>query len=136
MPGDIQNAVEEYMNFSYEEKVEYVLNYLMQNQKQELKKQRYELPLAEYVALFSTFRSQRDLEEAGLWWKEVEVKGCEIITRYKDILKDPTKGYTGWEYPVSASTFEMSVEMPVVFEKIDGNSISLGVPLDRVELER
>ena len=133
---EVPTAVQEHMNFKKDEKVEYVLKCLMLDRKRELKKQRYVLPLVEYVLLFETFEGQRELDEAGLWWREVDVKACEIISRYKDVLVDHASGIVGWRYPASAGMYNMSEEIPVMFEKKDGDSISLGIPLDRVELKR
>ncbi|SFV91111.1 hypothetical protein MNB_SV-4-163 [hydrothermal vent metagenome] len=118
------------------DRAEYVLKMLIADKKRALQQKMHTLPLAAYVKLFDTFRSEKALREAGLWGREVDVKECEILSIYKEIIVDPSKGYIGWEYPVTASTFEMSVELPVVFEKIDGNSISLGVPLESLELRQ
>jgi hypothetical protein len=39
-------------------------------------------------------------------------------------------------YPVTASTFDMSAELPVVFEKLDGDFVTLGVPLENLALKQ
>lgn len=109
---------------------------VIQKQREAINQKLYTLPLAEYIKLFDTFKSETDLQEAGLWGKEVSVKEGERIAGYKHLLKDHTKGTIGWSYPVTASIFDMSVEIPVVFEKIDGDEISLGIPLELVELHK
>ncbi len=38
--------------------------------------------------------------------------------------------------PVTANIFDVSAEIPVVFEKLNGEYLSVGVPLDLMELKR
>ena len=55
---------------------------------------------------------------------------------YDGIIKDKSLGVIGWKSPVTADIFDMTVEIPVVFEKHDGSYLSVGVPLELVELKR
>lgn len=95
--------------------------------------QRHTMLLREYIDLFPPLRSQNDLMFAGLWGTLVQVKPCEIIERYQELLSEPTQGRIGWDYPVSADVFDMEIELPVVFEKIDGGSVSLGIKYENLE---
>jgi len=98
----------------------------------ELHSKRYELPLVEYVKLFDTFKSQRNLNEAGLWWHKVHV--MQIPKRFEEIVDKNDSYYIGWEYPSSASLYDMSMELPVMFKKLDGSTLSLGIELKYLEL--
>lgn len=64
---------------------------------------------------------------------------CLIIDsqwdNYDALIKDKSTGSIGWKSPVAADIFDMTVEMPVVFEKHDGSYLSVGVPLELVELK-
>jgi len=71
----------------------------------------YEIPLKEYIKNFN-LKTRTDLVEARLWGKKVKTKDGKI-------------GYIGWEYPSSASLYDMSVELPV-----DG----FGIKLEDLEL--
>jgi hypothetical protein len=91
------------------------------------------ISLVEYVKPFDTFQSQRDLEDAGLWWHEVHVK--QIPECFEDIIKKEDSYTIGWQYPSSASMFDMSVELPIMFTKVDGTDLSLGIALEDLELK-
>ena len=95
---------------------------------------RYALFLAEYVKLFDIFTDQADLEAAGLWEHPVIID--PKWEKYDGIIKEKSAGVIGWRAPVSADIFDMSVEIPVVFEKTNGEYLSVGVPLELVELKR
>ncbi|PTB83437.1 hypothetical protein C9926_02920, partial [Sulfurovum lithotrophicum] len=116
----------------YEVTYENVLKIAIKEKKKALQGQRYTLPLKEYVRLFSTLTSHGHLEEAGLWWHHVKVK--KIPTHYEDIIKKEDTYIIGWSYPASASLFDMSVELPVMFTKVDGSSLGLGIALEDLEL--
>ncbi|MDD5387488.1 MAG: hypothetical protein PHQ22_09885 [Sulfuricurvum sp.] len=64
----------------------------------------------------------------------MQVKPCDIIERYREFLTNPTQGHIGWEYPVSGDIFDFEVELPVVFEKIDGGSVSLEIRFEDLKL--
>lgn len=91
---------------------EIILRDAIVEKKRELHKQKYELPLKEYVKLYDTFTSDKELRETGLWKHKVKIKDGKI-------------GHIGWSYPASASLYDMSVELPV-----DG----FGVSLEELEL--
>ena len=102
--------------------------------REEKRAKRYELFLAEYVKLFTPFKDQDDLEAAGLWGHPVIID--PKWKKYDSIIKDKSAGLIGWRVPVTADIFDMSVEMPIVFEKKNGEYLSVGVPLELVELKR
>ncbi|MDD5387331.1 MAG: WG repeat-containing protein [Sulfuricurvum sp.] len=95
---------------------------------------RFSMSLREYLALFPPLHSQKDFMFARIWGARVQVRACEIIERYQEVLSDPTQGTIGWYYPVSGDIFDFEVELPVVFEKIDGGSVSLGINYEDLEL--
>lgn len=121
--------------FTGEENPFYILLRIMiKNKKADLQKQMYNLPLKEYIALFDTFTSQKSLSEARLLGRSVCVKDCEIIQRYNDVINDTTNAVIGCEYPSSAGMFALDIELPLVFTKKDGESLSLGVRFEYLEL--
>jgi hypothetical protein len=71
---------------------------------------------------------------ARIWGARVRVRVCGIIERYQEFLSDPTQGTIGWYYPVSGDIFDFEVELPAVFEKIDGGNVSLGINYEDLEL--
>ncbi len=95
---------------------------------------RFSMSLREYLALFPPLHSQKDFMFTRIWGARVRVRACEIIERYREFLTDPTQGTIGWYYPVSGDIFDFEVELPVVFEKIDGSSVSLGINYEDLEL--
>ena len=97
-------------------------------------KRRYNLFLSEYIKLFETFAIQSDLVNAGLWDHPVTIDTS--WDRYDAVIKDKSAGTIGWMSPVTADIFDMSVEIPIVFEKINGEYLSVGIPLELVELKR
>ena len=97
------------------------------------REKRHKLSLREYVKLFEPFRTQQDLENAGLWGYPVTID--KNWDRYDEIIKDKETGVIGWEYPVTGDIFNMHVEIPVVFEKTNSDSLGVGVPLELVELK-
>jgi len=130
------NTLPKHHNFPYDDyhevTYESVLKIAIKEKKKALQSQRYTLPLKEYVKLFGTLTSHGHLEEAGLWWHPVKVK--KIPTHYEDIIKKEDTYIIGWSYPASASIFDMSVELPVMFTKVDGSSLGLGITLEDLEL--
>ena len=129
---EIAHAVEETLVMEEEEKAVFVLKYLRSEQKRALQSRCYTLPLQAYILLFDTLKSQRDLEEAGLWYHPVKVRS--IPSQYKDIIEKQDAYIIGWSYPSSASMFDMSVELPVMFGKKDGTDLTLGIKLEDLEL--
>ena len=101
---------------------------------EEREQSRYTLFLAEYVKLFEPFKDEASLHNAKLWGHAVTIDSK--WSNYDGIIKDKSLGAIGWESPVTADIFDMTVEIPVVFEKHDGSYLSVGVPLELVELKR
>lgn len=91
---------------------EILLRFAIVDRKRELHSQIDKLPLKEYVKLYDTFKSDKDLREAGLWGRKVK-------------RSDGKEGHIGWSYPASASLYDMSVELPV-----DG----FGIAIEKLEL--
>ncbi len=104
-----------------------------EEQREAKKRQRYTLSLTEYIKLFKPLKEEADLRKADLWNHSVSID--ERWSDFDGIIKDKQSGTIGWEYPVTASVFDMTVEMPVVFEKVNGDSLSVGVPLGLVLLK-
>jgi hypothetical protein len=104
----------------------------VKKKKKELQGELCKLSLAKYVLLFDRFESEKDLREAGLWGKGVLVKPCEIVQRYSDVIDDTAQGVIGWAYPVGADIFDMNTELPVIFPKIDGGSVVLGIAFENL----
>ena len=98
------------------------------------RQEKYTLFLTEYVKLFGTFKNEADLRNAGLWDHKVIIDAT--WNRFDSVIKDKSAGVIGWMSPVTADIFDMQMEMPVVFEKLNGEYLSVGVPLALVELKR
>lgn len=90
--------------------------------------------MIKYIKLFDTFKSEKDLSQDGLFARDVKIKDCEILNKYKDLLENPNIGTIGWNYPNSASAFDMNIELPVQFKKIDGSDLTLGIGFEYLEL--
>ncbi len=131
---EIVHAVEETLTMEEEEKAAFVLKHLRSEQKRALQSRCYTLPIQAYIALFDTFKSQKDLEEAGLWYHPVKVR--KIPRQYKNIIEEQEAYVIGWSYPSGASMFDMSVELPVMFKKKDGMELTLGIKLEDLVLVR
>ena len=129
---EVAHAVEETLTMEEEEKAAFVLKHLRSDQKRVLQTKRYTLPLKEYIALFDTLKSQKDLEEAGLWYHPVKVRS--IPPQYKDTIEEQETYIIGWSYPSGASMFDMSAELPVMFSKKDGTELTLGIGLEDLEM--
>jgi len=121
-----------YSNFSEEELFEPLLRYLLKRRKSVLHDKLYKMDLKEYVGLFDTFKSQMDLVEAGLWWHPVKVK--ELPRHYEEMIKKEPYYIIGWSYPASAGMFDLTSELPVMFDKKDGSSLTLGIEMEKLEL--
>lgn len=93
---------------------------------------RYELPLKEYMKLFPTPAGMGDLERMGLLYHRVEI--LDLPDAYKDLIESED-GYIGWEYPSTASIFDMSEELPVMLTKKDGTVLSLGISFGKLQLK-
>jgi hypothetical protein len=115
-----------------DEKYYIVLRHAMQEKTKALQSKKYKLPLKEYIALFEPIRSERNLRDTGLLGKKVKVK--MLPDAYTDILKNEDSYTIGWNYPSSASMFDMSEELPVMFTKVDGSDLTLGVGFEDLEL--
>ena len=83
------------------------------------------IELADYLRLFPTPTCQGDLERMGLW--HVKVAVMEVPSFYESLLKESQSGTIGWSFPVDADIFDMGVELPVMFEKTNGEILSLGI---------
>jgi hypothetical protein len=128
--------VPEFNNFPYvmtrDEKYYIVLRHAMQEKTKALQSKKYKLPLKEYIALFEPIRSERNLRDTGLLGRKVKV--TTLPDAYRDILKNKDSYTIGWNYPSSASMFDMSEELPVMFTKVDGSDLTLGVGFENLEL--
>lgn len=90
------------------------------------------IPITEYIKQYEPFESQSDLEEAELWNRAVYVKN--IPEHFIPIIQKQDAYRIGFEYPSTASIFDMSVELPILFTKLDGSTLSLGIKLEDLEL--
>lgn len=82
--------------FTSEDNPAYILLRLkISYKKREIRKKIFTLPLIEYIKLFDTFKSEKDLSQAGLFSGEVKIKDCEILNKYKDLLENPNTGIIG-----------------------------------------
>lgn len=88
-------------------------------------------PLHQRVAQLKP-QSQRDLVEMKLWFREVSVS--ELPEFWRALIEPNIAGYIGWEYPVSASTFDLAQEAPITFTKKDGATVSIGIPWQDIQL--
>ncbi len=111
-----------------------ILKIELQKIKRSLHNKMHELSLDEYMKLFATPKNQRNLQEMGLWGRGVNVKECDILKNYKEILEEPSQGFIGYEHQMGSSCYDMSMELPVIFSKKDGSSVSLGVKFENLEL--
>lgn len=128
--------VPEFNNFPYvttrEEKYYIVLRLAMQEKKRTLQSKMYTLSLKEYINLFEPIRSEKDLREVGLFGMKVKVK--KFPKEYGSIIKKEANYTIGYSYPNSASMFDMTMQLPVQFTKIDGSALTLGIGLENLEL--
>ncbi len=92
------------------------------------------IELVDYLKLFDTPKTQKDLEQIGLWGAKVAV--MEVPSEYEEILKDSSTGTICYSYPVSSDIFDMRIELPVEFEKKDGLHVSIGIDPKYLVLER
>lgn len=113
---------------------EVLLRFAIVDKKLQLQKQKYKLPLVEYVKLFDAFSTDKSLREAGLWEHKVKVKMCEILKSYVDILENPSEGEIYFSAQVGASIYDMQKELPVAFRKKDGSVTSVGIEFENLEL--
>jgi hypothetical protein len=116
------------------ENVDDELKEALERMKADLRKRIYAMDLSSYLALFPEMIDETDLIEAGLWDHPVRV--THPVTRFEEILTDSEHGRIGWAYPSSASLFDMTKELPVMFKKTDGETLSLGITIDDLVLEK
>ncbi len=83
------------------------------------------IELKDYMKLFSQLKSQNDLKNIGLWGQKVGV--MKVPSYYVNMIEDSSTGIIQWHYPISASIFDMSIELPIQFIKKDGSSLILGI---------
>ena len=88
--------------------------------------------LYDYIGFYKVPINQADLVNMGLWGKKVAV--VELPSGFDEIIKDKS-GTIRWAYPISADMYDMSVELPVEFEKNDGSFVTLGITFDKILLE-
>lgn len=55
---------------------------------------------------------------------------------WQGLIDSKVAGYIGWEYPVSASTFDLAQEAPITFSKKDGATVSIGIPWQDIQLRK
>ena len=124
-------------NFPYDSYTEVtydaVLIIAMQEKKRALQDKRYTLPLKRYLKQFDPLKSERHLRETGLWYHQVKV--TKIPKQYEEIIDKNTPCYIGWSYPSSANMFDMREELPVMFRKVDGSDLTLGIRVEDLELK-
>lgn len=83
------------------------------------------LPLPEAIAQLRP-QSRRDLSDYGLWHRKVIVNA--VSEHWQTILQTPMTGFISWSSPVGEDMFDLSQEAPVVLEKPDGDTVTLGIP--------
>lgn len=94
--------------------------------------QRDTLDLNDFLSFVPAMKSEKDLVTAGLWLHPVRVK--KPLPQYENIIMDRSQGLIGWMHPVSADIFDMTIELPVMFDKVDGDVVSVGIPIGELEL--
>jgi|GEM_PF-3390515 len=83
------------------------------------------IELSSYLKLLPPLKSQSDLEKYGLWGAKVWV--MEVPNGYETVLQDTNTGVIQWNHYCSADIFDMSIELPVNFQKKNGEYVSLGI---------
>ncbi len=110
---------------------------LLETEKQSVQaklERRYTMPLAEYIKLFEPFKSAEDLARAGLWNHAVIID--QSWTKFDGIIRNKQGSFIGWdESTVTSDIFDMTQEIPVWFEKKDGECLSVGIPHALVSLK-
>lgn len=104
------------------------------NKKTALIKNKYKLSLKEYIKQFKQFEEEIDLNTSGLINHKVRVKNCKVLKKYMDIIAEANKGSIGFQYPISASMFDMKKELPVQFIKTNNETLTLGIEFKYLEL--
>ena len=92
------------------------------------------IELEDYMKLYDTPKSIDDLVYMGLY--DAKVLVIDIPSGYEEIIKDPNTGTICIEYPITADVFDMSMELPVMFEKKDGDFVTLGIAFKYLVLEK
>ncbi len=115
-----------------DEKYYIVLRYAMQEKKRAIQRKKHELPLKKYIKLSEPIRSEKDLREVGLLGTKAKIK--KMPKQYAEIIKKEEYYTIGWSYPSSASMFDMTMELPVMFTKVDGSDLTLGIELEDLVL--
>ena len=92
------------------------------------------IELEDYMKLYDIPKSIEDLIYMGLY--DAKVLVMDVPSGYEEIIKDPNMGTICIEYPVTANVFDMSMELPVMFEKKDGDFVTLGVAFKYLILEK
>jgi len=88
--------------------------------------------LEDYITFFDTAKTEQDLVKMGLWYAKVGV--VKLPSGYDAIVEEDV-GNIGWGYPVSADMFDMSVELPVILKKKNGEYVTLGIKYEDMILE-
>lgn len=109
---------------------EVIMRYV--KQLKDIVEEKNKMALSEYVKLFEPFTAESDIKRAGLWDSYVKVK--LIPEQYLSVVTDPSEGRIGWYYPASASVFNLDEECPVIFDKKDGETLTLGISWKDIEL--
>lgn len=91
------------------------------------------IELKDYIKLFPTLQTKRDLQNIGLW--EAKVAVMQVPDLYEEIIEDSNSGCISWSHPVSADIYDMSIELPVRFKKKNGEYVSLGIKFEYLVLE-
>lgn len=107
------------------------LNEAYRSQRQALAERLKDAPLAQRVAELNP-QSERDLVEIGLWRQKVTVYA--LPERWQGLIDPDVAPRIGWDYPVSGSIFDLAQEAPITFTKKDGNTVTIGIPWDDIDL--
>ena len=91
------------------------------------------IKLQDYKYLLPKMTTKDDLVKYGLWGLDVGV--LEIPDKFKDLIKN-SSGTIGYNYPISADIFDMSIELPINFKKSNGEYVSLGIKFEDIVLTK
>lgn len=107
------------------------LNDAYRTQRRALLESLKDAPLSKMVAELNP-QSERDLCDIGLWNRTVSV--LAIPDRWRALIDPAAPPHIGWDYPVGDNLFNMAQEAPVTFTKLDGTTVTVGIPWHDVVL--
>jgi len=128
------NETYEIIDLDTDETIQKSTKKILPNISDELKKRLNfaKVDLEDYMTFFDTAKTKQDLMQMGLW--NAKVGTVKLPSGFEKIIKEES-GDIGWEYPVSADMFDMSVELPVIFKKKNGEYVTLGIKHEDMILE-